>query len=266
MAIEVFNRYEKKFMMTSDVYTQVQKVLGEYMELDEYNKAHSYYTISNIYFDTSDNQLIRTSLSKPKYKEKLRLRAYGVPSLDDKVYLEIKKKVNGLVNKRRTKLTLNEAYEFLRTKKKPELKKYMNKQVLNEIEYFLQLYDLEPKLYLAYDRKAYFGINNRDLRITFDANIRTRRENLRLESGDYGNRLLNSNMVLMEVKAEKSIPVWLSKMLSEFKLYKTSFSKYGTEYKTMIATNIPESESTKYLSKIIIPPVAQQYQTQMNYR
>ncbi len=245
MAIEVFNRYEKKFMMTVEVYAEIQQVLRKYMELDEYNKTHSYYTISNIYFDTADNHLIRTSLSKPKYKEKLRLRGYGVPSLDDKVYLEIKKKVNGLVNKRRTKLTLKEAYDFLETKKKPEVKKYMNRQVLNEIDYFLQLYDLEPKLYLAYDRKAYFGINNRDLRITFDANIRTRRTDLRLECGDYGDRLLESHVVLMEVKAEKSIPIWLSKMLSEFKLYKTSFSKYGTEYKTMIASNIVETDIGK---------------------
>lgn len=266
MAIEVFNRHEKKFMMTVDVYTKIQQVLSEYMELDEYNKTHTYYTISNIYFDTEDNHLIRTSLSKPKYKEKLRLRGYGVPSLDDKVYLEIKKKVNGLVNKRRTKLTLREAYEFLETKKKPEVKKYMNKQVLNEIEYFLQHYDLEPKLYLAYDRKAYFGVNNRDLRITFDTNIRTRRKDLRLECGDYGEQLLDSNMVLMEVKAEKSIPIWLSKMLSEFKLYKTSFSKYGTEYKTMIATNIIETDSGKLPTQYINPQVLNPQMLQQNFQ
>jgi len=93
------------------------------------------------------------------------------------------------------------------------------------------VYDLEPKLYLAYDRIAYFGINNRDLRITFDTNIRSRRTDLRLELGDYGEPLLDEGVWLMEVKAEKSIPVWLSRMLSENGLFKTSFSKYGTEYK-----------------------------------
>jgi len=241
MAIEVFNRYENKFMMDTFTYEKVLATLNEYMELDEYNKTHEYYTISNIYFDTKDHHLIRNSLSKPKYKEKLRLRAYGVPSLDDKVYLEIKKKVCGLVNKRRTKLFLGEAYEFVETGEKPEAKKYMNKQVLNEIEYFLRLYDLEPKLYLAYDRKAYFGIDNRDLRITFDTNIRTRRYDLRLEAGDHGEKLLDSDKWLMEVKAEKTIPIWLSRMLSENKLYKASFSKYGTEYKTMIKNNVVEA-------------------------
>ncbi|KNY29994.1 polyphosphate polymerase domain-containing protein [Pseudobacteroides cellulosolvens] len=235
MAIEVFNRYENKFMMNTDTYEKVLRTLDEYMELDEYNKTHDFYTIANIYYDTDDHHLIRKSLSKPKYKEKLRLRAYGVPSLDDKVYLEIKKKVFGLVNKRRTKLVLSEAYDFVATGQKPELKKYMNRQVLNEIEYFLSVYDLEPKLYLAYDRKAYFGRDNRDLRITFDTNIRTRREDLRLELGDHGEQLLDKDVWLMEVKAEKTIPIWLTRMLSEYKLYKKSFSKYGTEFKTMIS-------------------------------
>ncbi len=259
MAIEVFNRYEKKFMMCNDACSKIQQALSEYMELDEYNKTHSYYTISNIYYDTADNQLIRASLSKPKYKEKLRLRAYGVPSLDDKVYLEIKKKVNGLVNKRRTKLVLNEAYEFIETGKKPDFKKYMNKQVLNEIEYFLKVYALKPKLYLAYDRKAFFGINNRDLRITFDTNIRTRRNDLRLECGDYGERLMADNMVLMEVKAEKNIPVWLSKMLSEYRLYKVSFSKYGTEYEKMIGKNNMRGENNQCLTQFLIPQLTQQH-------
>ncbi len=258
MAIEVFNRYEKKFMMSTETYEKVQIVLSEYMELDEYNKKHPFYTISNIYYDTLNNELIRHSISKPKYKAKLRLRGYGIPSLEDKVYLEIKKKVNGLVNKRRTKLVLDEAYDFASTGRRPLIKKYMNPQVVNEIEYFLKLYRLEPKIYIAYDRKAYFGINNRDLRITFDTNIRTRREQLRLEVGDHGEKLLNDDVWLMEVKAEKTIPLWVSKMLSEYKLFKTSFSKYGTEYKSMIRKNKMEGEESQW-TQFLIPQLTQQY-------
>lgn len=263
MAIEVFNRYEIKYMMDSETCEKVQRQLIEYMELDEYNKKHPFYTISNVYYDTEDNHLIRTSLSKPKYKEKLRLRAYGVPNMEDKVYLEIKKKVNGLVNKRRTKLVLNEAYDFVETGDKPELKSYMNKQVLNEIDYLIKLYKPVPKLYLAYDRKAFFGINNRDLRVTFDTNIRSRREDVRLEAGDHGRKLLpNDDLWLMEVKAEKTIPIWLSRMLSSYKLFKTSFSKYGTEYKTMIRENILEGGNKQCLTKY---SAVQQEQMHYNY-
>lgn len=234
MAIEVFNRYENKFLLDTTTYQNILDKLSNYMELDEYNKDHGFYTISNIYFDTKDNYLIRNSLSKPEYKEKLRLRAYGVPKEDGKVYLEIKKKVLGLVNKRRTTFKLKEAYDFISTGIKPELKGYMNSQVINEISYMLKIYDLEPKLYLAYDRKAFFHKENRDLRITFDTNIRTRRVDLKLEKGDYGEILLEKDQWLMEVKAENSIPLWLSKLLSECKIYKTSFSKYGTEYQRML--------------------------------
>jgi len=235
MSKDVFNRYENKYLLSCDTYERITNALSEYMELDKYNKLHSFYTISNLYYDTLDNQLIRNSLAKPNYKEKLRLRAYGVPSLEDKVFLEIKKKVNGTVNKRRTKLVLDEAYNFVNIGEKPSIKKYMNSQVLNEIEYFLKVYNLMPKLYLAYDRKAYFGINNSDLRITFDTNIRTRRKDLALELGDHGDKLLNNDIWLMEIKAEKCIPIWLVRVLSENKVYKSSFSKYGTEYKSMIA-------------------------------
>lgn len=237
MAIEVFNRHESKFLLNKDTYEKIQDRLLDYMEPDKNNLDNGFYTISNIYLDTRDDHLIRTSLSKPKYKEKLRIRAYGVPQNDEKVYLEIKKKVCGLVNKRRTTLKLDEAYDFVSTGIKPVYREYMNRQVINEIAYMLSIYDLEPKLYLAYDRKGLFARENKDLRVTFDTNIRTRRYDLRLESGDHGEPLLTKDQWLMEIKAENSIPLWLSKLLSEYKLYKTSFSKYGLEHQKMILKN-----------------------------
>ncbi|WP_256759441.1 polyphosphate polymerase domain-containing protein [Cohnella sp. WQ 127256] len=242
MAIEVFNRYESKYLMDSKAFYVLYNRLLEYMELDEYNKNDKFYSISNIYFDTEHDSLIRNSLAKPKYREKLRIRAYGIPAKDAKVYLELKKKVFGLVNKRRTALKLNEAFEFVRTGTEPELREYMNKQVIHEIQYFLQRYDLQPKVYLAYDRIAMFCKNNRDLRITFDTNIRSRRDDLRLENGDHGEQLLDRGQWLMEVKAEKTIPMWLSRMLSEHQMYRTSFSKYGNEYKKMLMNNKLEKE------------------------
>ena len=234
MAIEVFNRYENKYLLDDLAYRRFYSDLLEYMELDDYNKQHEYYSITNLYFDTEHDSLIRTSLSKPKYKEKLRLRAYGVPGEDAKVYLELKKKVFGLVNKRRTALKLNEAYEFVRTGCLPELQPYMNQQVVEEIKYFLGRYELVPKTYLAYERKAMFSKESRDLRITFDTNIRSRRCDLGLELGDHGESLVEDNKWLMEVKAEKTIPMWLSRLLSEHGLYRTSFSKYGNEFKKSV--------------------------------
>lgn len=237
MAIEVFNRSECKFLIEKDVYEVLSNELLKYMEMDDHSKADDFYTISNLYYDSEDNYMIRNSLAKPRYKEKLRLRAYGVPKENEKVYLEIKKKFNGVVNKRRTSIRVNEAYEFIKTKEKPEYKNYMNKQVISELEYMLKLYDVEPKLYLAYDRKAMFGKEDKEVRITFDTNVRTRRYDLKLEAGDHGEPLLEDGKCIMEIKVEKNIPLWLVKLLSEHKIYKSSFSKYGKEYEKMIINN-----------------------------
>ena len=244
MAIEVFNRYEHKYLLDKVTFEKVIKILDEHMEMDSHNKDHAPYTIANIYYDTPDDYLIRTSLSKPKYKEKLRLRAYGMPDLDSKVFLEIKKKFNGVVNKRRTTLKLSEAYRFVATGKAPEPKEYMNAQVLRELEYFMKIYDLSPKLYLAYDRIAYFEKNNKDLRISFDMNIRSRRYDLALEKGDYGEKILPDDIYLMEIKTSLAKPMWLARMLSDFNIKRMRFSKYGTEFKNMI--NLSGVDETEY--------------------
>lgn len=235
MAIEIFNRYEHKYKLDSITFSKVLEVLDKHMEMDLHCENHSFYTIANIYYDTCDSALIRESLSKPKYKEKLRLRSYGVPDMDSKVFLEIKKKFDGLVNKRRTTLELGEAYDFLETGKAPEIKDYMNGQVVRELEYFMKVRDLVPQVYIAYDRLAYFEKGNDDLRISFDTNIRTRRHDLALEKGDHGKRLLDDDMWLMEIKTSRAMPLWLCELLGELEIYRTSFSKYGTEYNKMIA-------------------------------
>ncbi len=248
MAIEVFNRYEHKYLINKNIYNKVTEVIKTHMELDSHNINEKPYTIANIYYDTPDDLLIRRSLEKPVYKEKLRLRSYGVPNLSTKVFLEIKKKYNGLVNKRRTAINLKDAYNFTYTGNKPELKDYTNKQVLNELYYFLKAYDLSPKLYLAYDRMAYFEKNNPDLRISFDTNIRSRRYDLKLEAGDYGKPLIEDEIYLMEVKTAMAKPLWLTNMLSEYDIKRTSFSKYGTEFRNYINSNI---EIENHLKNVI---------------
>lgn len=231
MTIEVFNRYENKYMLNEQTFHKLQHRISDYMEPDDYNKNGETYTITNLYYDTRNSDLIRASLEKPKYKEKLRLRAYGVPDSESEVYAEIKKKVNSLVNKRRSALQLDEAYEFLQTGRMPELRPCHNRQVLGEISYMLEQRKLYPTLYLAYDRCAYFGLGQHDLRVSFDRNIRARRYDLRLEDGDYGELLLDEGLWVMEIKVVNSIPMWLCSLLSENKIYPTSFSKYGTEYR-----------------------------------
>lgn len=231
MAIEVFNRIEKKYLITEDIYDKFYNEIIPYMELDKYCKDGNFYSINNLYYDTDSNELIRNSIEKPVYKEKLRLRSYGIPSLDDRVFLEIKKKYRGIVNKRRTKLTLQQAYDLVNQEIIPTEGEYINQQVVNELYYFIQFYKPKPKLFLAYDRVAAFGKEDKNLRITFDRNIRSRRDNPELDKGDYGEQLLPQGKVLVEIKTATAFPLWLTDILNRNEIRNTSFSKYGTEYK-----------------------------------
>ena len=231
MKIETFNRFENKYLIDENTFSKLTNSFGERMILDAHNRNGKSYTIRNLYYDTEDDQLIRHSLSKPFYKEKLRVRSYGKPSLEDEVFVEIKKKVSGLVNKRRSALVLKDAYDFLESGILPEEKPNQNRQVLKEIAFVLQYHPLKPKLYLAYDRVAYFGKDDNDLRISFDLEIRSRRKAVAFEAGDFGTKLLKDGQIVMEIKVGKSYPLWLVDLLSQNKIYPTSYSKYGAEYK-----------------------------------
>lgn len=250
MAKEVFNRVEKKYILNSAKKNNIIAALQEYMDADKYNVEGKPYTISNIYYDTDDNQLIQESVSRPVYKEKLRLRGYGVPNPGDLVFLEIKKKYKGVVNKRRTRLELEEAKRFLRTREIPEAKPHMNLQVLREIEYFMSRYDIKPQLYLAYDRLAFFDKNDSEFRVSFDTNIRTRRCDLALDAGDFGEKMFDNDTWLMEVKINKNIPLWFARLLSENEVYHNSFSKYGTEYARLVGKG--RIENAEELRSIIL--------------
>lgn len=238
MAIEVFNRYEKKYMLNAIQYEKLTQAISEYMIVDAYNRDKMFYEICNIYYDTPDNALIRASIEGPVYKEKLRMRSYGTPKEKDHVFVEIKKKYKGIVNKRRTIMPLNEAYDYLNHHRMPDMENpQMNRQVFREIDYFCHTYNLVPKVYLSYERRAYFEKNDGDFRVTFDKNITTRREDVRLESGSYGQQLLPENTYLMEIKINRAVPLWFTRILSELEIYPVSFSKYGTEYKKYVMEN-----------------------------
>ncbi len=244
MAIEVFNRYEKKYMVDEATFHKLLVRLEDYMILDAYNQDHEFYNISNIYYDTPDDRLIRNSIEKPVYKEKLRLRAYGVPDLDDNVFVEIKKKYKGITNKRRTSMTLREAYDYLHKDIKPDLlQESINQQVFREIDYFKNFYGLVPKTHITYDRRAYFEKNDGDFRLTFDTNIRSRRDHLGLELGNDGELLLENGIFLMEVKILNAAPVWFTKLMAEMQIMPASFSKYGTDYKKFVKQSLQQEKS-----------------------
>lgn len=250
MAINTFARKEIKFLLDMQQYTELMKVISEYMEPDKYCVGGKEYGIYNIYYDTPDDYLIRTSLSKPYYKEKIRLRSYYSPaSPDDLVFLEIKKKIGGIVTKRRVSMTLEESDRYFADRTKPKMHKYITEQVFRELDVFLDQYPIAPKQYISYQREAFFGKDNSDFRLTFDRKITDRRYDLSLGRESYGNYIIGADQRLMEVKVGDAMPDWLVRKLSELKIYKTSFSKYGRAYQNYVKDSL-EHEKKIYVSGI----------------
>ncbi len=218
-----FQRSEKKYLLSTAQYTALRAVLDEHLVPDKYKQ----YTVCNLYFDTEHNDLIRRSIEKPLYKEKMRLRSYGAVEEDDKVFLEIKKKYKGVVYKRRIVLPYKEAKAYLHDGIPPS----ETGQIFREIDYFIKFYNAAPKLYLSYDRIALGGIGEeKGLRVTFDRNIQSRTTDLDLSVPPSGEQLLPPEQWLMELKVPGAMPLWLSDALTTLGIYPTSFSKYGRVY------------------------------------
>lgn len=223
----VFKRYELKYLLTLEQKDKVLKAMEPYMAIDRYGRT----TIRNIYFDTDNYRLIRRSIEKPVYKEKLRIRSYRQAEPDSKVFVELKKKYDSVVYKRRLALSEEQAMKWVTGEKHYD----KGTQIADEIDYFLDYYgNLHPVVFLSYEREAYYCRDGTDFRVTFDDHILCRQEELSLEAEVWGTPILKDGLILMEIKCSGGIPLWMAHMLSEEQIYKTSFSKYGTAYQTII--------------------------------
>ena len=218
----VFERTEKKYILTLSQRRRLLEVISRYIKPDEYGES----TVCSLYFDTDDSRLIRHSMEKSVYKEKLRLRSYSTPKRDSNVFLELKKKYNGVVYKRRQTLKYTQAMDYIREGIMPN-----DSQIMREIDWAMQYYPgIAPEMFIAYDRTAFYSKTDHELRITFDRNVRFRTDNLDLAKGHYGERILDANLCIMEIKALSAMPLWLTQALSDLKIFPGSFSKYGTAY------------------------------------
>lgn len=254
----VFERYERKYLLDPSAKAAVLAAMNGRMQLDRYGKT----TIRNLYFDTADYDLIRTSLSGPEYKEKLRIRSYRQVDSGDEVFVELKKKYKGIVYKRRVRIPEFQAMDWLcagggrpETEVPVDLEALLDPQaakaqeqpnfriISEEIDRFFRRYErseMAPKVFLGYDREAYAPIDPdpymAGFRVTFDTNILARGDDLKLSSGVYGDRIIPEDLTVMELKVRKdgAIPLWMARCLSENRIFRQSFSKYGRYYKDTI--------------------------------
>ena len=219
---EIFQRIEEKYILNREQKDKLLELIKDHLKDDEYGPS----TVCNIYYDNMNKDLVRTSMDKPFYKEKVRLRSYNTPGKDSTAFLEIKKKFDGIVYKRRIANSLGDIEDHLEEGKSIDC----NKQIVNEIDYCFKYYKLQPSLFLSYDRVAYYDKDDSSFRLTFDTNITARDYDLDLSKGVYGKKYCDSNTFIMEIKCAGGLPFWFLRALQEVKAYPGSFSKYGKVY------------------------------------
>ena len=222
-----FQRFELKYILTRPQKEALLRAMEPYMRLDQYGRV----TIRNIYYDTPSYRLIRASIEQPVYKEKLRIRSYRQLVPGEDAFVELKKKFKKVVYKRRLSMPFHESIDWLKgvdSLQPPG-------QIGEEIRYFRDFYgDLRPTVFLSYEREAFYSLDGSDFRVTFDENILARDTDLSLCSQVYGTPILPTELTLLELKAPGAIPLWLTDFLTKNKIYKTSFSKYGTAYQSLL--------------------------------
>ena len=232
--IFIFERVEKKYRITLEQKHALLDSIKDNLIPD----SHGISTICSLYLDTPDRLLIRNSIDAKTYKEKLRIRSYGAPTIDDKVFLEIKKKFKGIVYKRRVALPLWQVMEYVNSKNPP-----IKSQIMSEIDYAMNFYKHpKPSMVIAYEREAFFAKDDPTVRITFDTGVRFREKDLLLENGTDGRFILPDDAVIMEIKTSGAMPMWLSSILNSSGIFPTSFSKYGTAYRQTITSKGENSD------------------------
>ena len=235
----VFERYEIKYFLTKTQKEALMKEMDKRMQSDKYGRT----TIRNIYYDTDNFRLIRDSLDHPVYKEKLRIRSYQRAEIGDMVFVEIKKKFEDVVYKRRVAMPRIAAENWIDYRKPLAF----GSQITSEIDYLVDFYEgLSAKAFLSYEREAFSDNKNPEFRLTLDENILARDTELNLGSDIWGQPLLPHGMTLMEVKIAGAMPLWMANFLSSNNIQKVSYSKYGTYYRDCLSSGAIQERSVFY--------------------
>ncbi len=228
----VFKRLEKKFIIDQTQYEDILTTIKSKMEFDPFCVDGKAYRVQNIYFDSINNDLASLSIRRPVFKEKIRVRKYRDSEV---IFLELKKKFDGLVGKRRLVISVQELNNLIEKHELPTRESFLDKEALGEIKRVMNLFKLEPRVYLSYDRLAFFDKNKPNFRIAFDNNLHSRREDFDFNNDSSTFSLLEEGKYIMEVKSVSNFPLWFVRELSKLKVYPRFFSKYGSEYELQLA-------------------------------
>ncbi len=236
-----FKRYEIKYLLTDEQRDRLRILMDHHMVPDEWGPS----TVCNVYYDTPTHVLVRRSAEHPDYKEKVRVRSYGVAKPGDPVFVELKKKYDGVVYKRRCAMDADRVPTFLAGHDRPTT------QIERELDFTCKRYGgLVPSFFIAYDREAFYATDDHEFRMTFDTRVRSRTTNLRLDATDEAEQFLEDGLNLLEVKAGGAVPLWLVEFFSGEGIYKTRFSKVGMAWERELKEELERARRARHLTPV----------------
>ena len=240
VTIETFRRKEHKYLITTEQYVELVRRMSSYMRPDRHG-INGKYTVTTLYFESLDHKIYVETKNKLQFRQKLRLRVYDKTNIVGNAFFEIKQKYEKVVNKKRMVIPLGEAYRYLADESSSSLAEYKtsNPEVLYEIDHFQKSYALKPEMVVSYERHAFHHIEDADLRITFDLNLRCRNDDLSIEHGSHGEHFIDPYLVVLEVKTSETVPLWLTQILQDLQCEKKSISKFCASLELLKSNKLP---------------------------
>jgi hypothetical protein len=232
MRLKRENRYELKFVIRCEQQKALFADLAAFLEPDENGDKSGAYTVTSLYYDTEDFKAYWDKLEGHRFRRKVRVRVYGEApvTLQTPCYVEIKQRLNSILQKKRACLPYGNAVDFQRFARELDVPA-ADQQVLDEVYYLASTLKLQPTCVVRYTRRALNGNETYpDLRITFDSNLRCRSHALSLLDGEHGENkfFLDPHCGILEIKANYTIPYWLAQLISKYRCTPRRFSKYCT--------------------------------------
>lgn len=229
--IRTFNRFELKYLVHYSQASELMRSMAPYVHTDANAGPGGYYKIASRYYDSADLRCYWEKVNGERFRRKVRLRTYG--DAPKKAFLEIKQRTNLSVQKRRSLHDLNTLEQQMKLMQRGEYT-VENESVMDEVCNLVNRYRLEPKVVISYNRAAFFDLYRRDLRITFDRNIKCRTLGLELGQAGFGGKfIVPPTIYILEVKFNEVVPRWLCTCLNHHDLKVERVSKYCLGVETM---------------------------------
>ena len=221
-----FNRFELKYVVTSAQVEALKQDLDTQMLPDHNASLDGSYNVTSLYYDTADFAFMRAKREGIKFRRKLRIRRYGDDE-DAAVFVEIKQRINRTTQKRRMSLPLAEAYTLCSGQLEYSGQDEADAVVADEVTFLARALALQPTCVVGYRRNAFVGGRYEPgLRVTFDHSLWTAPASSGLSSTGERHVVAAPSLMIMEVKANNAVPLWLANMLARHRCELRRYSKY----------------------------------------